>query len=186
MRDPDPVIALWCAGQLAAQPGWQAAGAGPRLLGSVRAAVRAFAVEHLADDLLPREVLRGMLADRSGMVRSIARWRWTQAGQDPVPVYRELLASPLPRQVAAALDGLDDLGDGSLPAAAVPFLAHPSRLAPGVLEELDAAGTPRSRLSPWDRVGAGLAAIGDPDPALTSEQRREVAFVAGIRPEPSV
>ena len=35
MRDPDPVIALWCAGQLAAQPGWQAAGAGPRLLGSV-------------------------------------------------------------------------------------------------------------------------------------------------------
>jgi hypothetical protein len=48
------------------------------------------------------------------------------AGQDPVPVYRELLASPLPRQVAAALDGLDDLGDGSLPAAAVPFLAHPS------------------------------------------------------------
>ena len=242
-------------------------------------AVRAFALEHLDDDLLPREVLRGMLADRSGMVRAVARWRWARAGQDPGPVYRELLAAPRPRPVAAALDGLDDLGDDSLPEAARPFLAHPSprvryaavhavgrhsppgdlparlspalrdesgkvagaalrylrgyRLAPAVLEELDAAGTRRSRLtalairqrlSPWDRVGADLAAIGDPDPELartgradllswlrrdaataygrpsaeqaaliaarlaasplTSEQRREMAFVTGIRPEP--
>ena len=248
MGDRDPVVAAWC-------------------------------VTHLDDDLLPREVLRGMLADRSGMVRAVARWRWARAGQDPGPVYRELLAAPRPRPVAAALDGLDDLGDDSLPEAAWPFLAHPSprvryaavhavgrhsppgdlparlspalrdesgkvagaalrylrgyRLAPAVLEELDAAGTRRSRLtalairqrlSPWDRVGADLAAIGDPDPELartgradllswlrrdaataygrpsaeqaaliaarlaasplTSEQRREVAFVTGIRPEP--
>ena len=248
MGDRDPVVAAWC-------------------------------VTHLDDDLLPREVLRGMLADRSGMVRAVARWRWARAGQDPGPVYRELLTAPRPRPVAAALDGLDDLGDDSLPEAAWPFLAHPSprvryaavhavgrhsppgdlparlspalrdesgkvagaalrylrgyRLAPAVLEELDAAGTRRSRLtalairqrlSPWDRVGADLAAIGDPDPELartgradllswlrrdaataygrpsaeqaaliaarlaasplTSEQRREVAFVTGIRPEP--
>jgi len=248
MGDRDPVVAAWC-------------------------------VTHLDDDLLPREVLRGMLADRSGMVRAVARWRWARAGQDPGPVYRELLTAPRPRPVAAALDGLDDLGDDSLPEAAWPFLAHPSprvryaavhavgrhsppgdlparlspalrdesgkvagaalrylrgyRLAPAVLEELDAAGTRRSRLtalairqrlSPWDRVGADLAAIGDPDPELartgradllswlrrdaataygrpsaeqaaliaarlaasplTSEQRREMAFVTGIRPEP--
>jgi hypothetical protein len=279
MGDRDPVVAAWCATQLAARFGWQPAGAGPRLLGSARAAVRAFALEHLDDDLLPREVLRGMLADRSGMVRAVARWRWARAGQDPGPVYRELLTAPRPRPVAAALDGLDDLGDDSLPEAAWPFLAHPSprvryaavlavgrhsppgdlparlspalrdesgkvagaalrylrgyRLAPAVLEELDAAGTRRSRLtalairqrlSPWDRVGADLTAIGDPDPELartgradllswlrrdaataygrpsaeqaaliaarlaasplTSEQRRKVAFVTGIRPEP--
>ena len=248
MGDRDPVVAAWC-------------------------------VTHLDDDLLPREVLRGMLADRSGMVRAVARWRWARAGQDPGPVYRELLTAPRPRPVAAALDGLDDLGDDSLPEAAWPFLAHPSprvryaavhavgrhsppgdlparlspalrdesgkvagaalrylrgyRLAPAVLEELDAAGTRRSRLtalairqrlSPWDRVGADLTAIGDPDPELartgradllswlrrdaataygrpsaeqaaliaarlaasplTSEQRREMAFVTGIRPEP--
>jgi hypothetical protein len=41
-------------------------------------------------------------------------------------VYRELLAAPVPRQVAAALEGLDDSGDSCLPAAAVPFLVHPS------------------------------------------------------------
>ena len=77
MRDPDPVVALWCARQLAAPSGQLPAGAGPRLLGSARAAVRAFAAGHLADDLLPREVLRALLADRSGAVRSAARWRWT-------------------------------------------------------------------------------------------------------------
>jgi hypothetical protein len=126
MRDRDPVVALWCARQLAAPSGQLPAGAGPRLLGSARAAVRAFAAGHLADDLLPREVLRALLADRSGAVRSVARWRWTRRGEDPGPVYRELLTAPLARQVAAALEGLDDGGDSSLPAAAVPFLAHPS------------------------------------------------------------
>jgi len=281
MHDRDPVIARWCAGQLAGPSGQLPAPAWRRLLGSARAPVRAFAVRHLADGQFPREVLRRMLADRSGMVRSVARWRWSLAGEDPGLVYRELLTSPLARQVAAALDGLDDLGDGILPEAAVPFLADPSprvrhaavhavgrhsqpgdlpaRLAPalrddsgrvakaalrylrgypltpGVLEELDAADTPRARLtalairqrlSPWDRVCADLAAIGDPDPdlartgradllswlqrdaataygrpsadqaaqiaarlatsTLTSQQRREVAFVAGIRPAPAV
>jgi hypothetical protein len=126
MRDRDPVVALWCARQLAAPSGQLPAGAGPRLLGSARAAVRAFAAGHIADDLLPRQVLRALLADRSGAVRSVARWRWTQRGEDPGPVYRELLAAPLPRQVAAALEGLDDSSDSCLPAAAVPYLAHPS------------------------------------------------------------
>src|SRR5690349_3643826 len=216
---------------------------------AARAAVRAFALEHLDDDLLPREVLRGMIADRSGMVRSIARWRWTQAGQDPVPVYRELLASPLRVRHAAVHAVGRHSPPGDLPARLTPALRDESgkvaraalrylrgyRLAPAVLGELDAAGTRRSRLtalairqrlSPWDRVGADLAAIGDPDPELartgradqlswlqrdaataygrpsaeqaaqiaarlatsplTSEQRREVAFVAGIRPEPAV
>jgi hypothetical protein len=126
MRDRDPVVAVWCARQLTAPSGQLPAGAGPRLLGSARAAVRAFAAGHLADDLFPAEVLRALLADRSGPVRSVARWRWTQRGEDPGPVYRELLAAPLPRQVAAALEGLDEVGDGCLPTVAVPFLAHPS------------------------------------------------------------
>jgi len=47
-----------------------------------------------------------------------------------------------------------------------------------VLEELDAAGTLRSRLT--------ALAIRQRLGPLTSEQRREVAFVAGIRPEPAV
>lgn len=126
MRDRDPVVALWCARQLAAPSGQLPAGAGPRLLGSARAAVRAFAAGHLADDQLPREMLRALLTDRSGAVRSVARWRWTRRGEDLGPVYRDLLAAPLPRQVAAALEGLDDSSDSCLPAAAVPFLAYPS------------------------------------------------------------
>jgi hypothetical protein len=276
MGDRDPVVALWCARQLAAPSGQLPAGAGPRLLGSARVAVRAFAAGHLADDLLSREVLRTLLTDRSGAVRSVARWRWTRRGEDPGPVYRELLTAPLPRQVAAALEGLDDVGDSCLPTAAVPFLAHPSPrvrcaavhavgrhsepgdipaqlaqvlrddsgkvvtaalqylrgypLPPGVLADLDMAGTSRSRrtalairqgMGPWDRVQADLAAINGPDldlaetgrtdllawlqhdaasthgrpspsqaaqivallanSALTSTQRRAVAFVAGIR-----
>lgn len=120
IRDRDPVVALWCARQLAAPSGQLPAGAGPRLLGSARAVVRAFAAGHLADDLLPREVLRALLADRSGAVRSVARWRWTRRGEDLGSVHRELLAALLPRQVAAALEGLDDSGDSCLPAAAVP------------------------------------------------------------------
>jgi hypothetical protein len=69
LGDRDPLVALWCAAQLAAGYGWQPGGAGPRMLGSARAAVRAFALEHLAGELVPREVLREMLTDRSGMVR---------------------------------------------------------------------------------------------------------------------
>lgn len=126
MRDPDPVVAVWCARQLAAPSGQLPAGAGPRLLGSARAVVRAFAAGHLADDLFPGEVLRALLADRSGTVRPVARWRWTRRGEDPGPVYRDLLTAALPRQAAVALEGLDEVGDSCLPAAAVPFLAHPS------------------------------------------------------------
>ena len=126
MRDRDPVVAVWCARQLAAPSGQLPAGAGPRLRGSARAVVRAFTAGHLADDLLPGELLRELLADRSGTVRPVARWRWTRRGLDPGPVYRELLTAALPRQVAAALEGLDDVGDSCLPAAALPFLTHSS------------------------------------------------------------
>jgi hypothetical protein len=229
MRDRDPVVALWCARQLAALPAWRRAGSGPRLLGSARASVRDFAVRQLADDLLPPEVLRGLLADRSGIVRSVARWRWARTEEDPGQVYRDLLAAPLPRQVAAALQGLDDVGDGCLPDAAMPFLTYPSprvrhaavyavgrhsgpgdlpaRLAPAlrdesdkvvaaalrflrgyrlpaaVLDDLDAAGTPRSRrtalairqrLSPWDRIHADLTAISGPDPELADTGRADL------------
>jgi len=158
------------------------------------------------------------------------------------------VAHPSPRVRYAAVHAVGRHSPpGDLPARLSPALRDESgkvagaalrylrgyRLAPAVLEELDAAGTRRSRLtalairqrlSPWDRVGADLAAIGDPDPELartgradllswlrrdaataygrpsaeqaaliaarlaasplTSEQRREVAFVTGIRPEP--
>lgn len=125
-RDRDPVVALWCARHLAACGGLPA-GAGPRLLTSARATVRTFAVEHLDDDQLTNEALRGLLLDRSAAVRSIARWRWARRREPAGPVYLEALsAAALPRLVAAALQGLDESGDGSLPAAAVPFLAHPS------------------------------------------------------------
>jgi len=125
-RDRDPVVALWCARQLAV-PGGLPAAAGPRLLTSARAAVRAFAAERLDDNQLTRETLRGLLLDRSAAVRSVARWRWTRRRETPGPVYREALtAAGPPRLIAAALEGLDDTSDGSLPAAAVPFMTHPS------------------------------------------------------------
>ena len=46
---------------------------------------------------------------------------------DPAPLYHAVLgAASRPGQIAAALRGLDEDRDDSLPAAAVPFLAHPS------------------------------------------------------------
>ena len=127
LRDRDPVIALWCARQLAASSGELPAGAGPRLLRSARAGVRAFAVAHTADDQLTRDALRGLLTDRSGAVWSAARWKWTRQFGDAGPVYLEVLAAGDPPQpVAAALRELDEGNDDSLPAAAVPFLAHRS------------------------------------------------------------
>lgn len=127
MRDPDPVVALWCARRLASPSGGLPPAIGPRLLGSARAGVRAFAAGHLDDDQLTAQTLRGLLLDRSGAVRSVARWRWKRQYQDPGPVYRATLDSATrPRQVAAALHGLDEDHDDCLPAAAVPFLAHPS------------------------------------------------------------
>ena len=280
MGDRDPVVAAWCATQLAARFGWQPTGAGPRLLGSARAAVRAFALEHLDDDLLPREVLRGMLADRSGMVRAVARWRWARAGQDPGPVDRELLTAPRPRP-----------GSGGARRSRRPWRRLPAGGGLAVPGASESAGQVRRRArggpaqparrparpalpGPAGRIGQGSggrpavparvpagargargtgrgghaavtadragdqaaaeplgpgrrrpgAAIGDPDPELartgradllswlrrdaataygrpsaeqaaliaprlaasplTSEQRREVAFVTGIRPEP--
>jgi hypothetical protein len=187
-----------------------------------------------------------------------------------------VLAGPgLARQIAAALQGLDEDHADCLPGAAVPFLAHHSprvrraaaqavgrhasadrileHLAPllldssgavvaaalryvrgnavpaSVLASLD-AGTPRSRRvalsirqdrGVWDRIHADLTALGGQDPGLaeaartdllawlqhgaatsygrpsanqgaeiarllatpklSSRQRREIAFVAGIR-----
>ena len=127
VRDPDPVVALWCARCLARPDGELPPEAGLRLLGSARAAVRAFAASHLDDSHLTTQVLRGLLLDRSAAVRSVARWHWGRRYGDPGPVYRTALeAAAWPRQVAAALLGLDDKQDGMLPAVAVPFLSHPS------------------------------------------------------------
>ena len=127
MRDPDPVVALWCARSLADPSGELQARAALRLLGSARAGVRAFAAGHLRDDQLTRQALQELLLDRSGAVRSMARWRWRRQWGDPGPVYRSVLAGPsLPREIAAALQGLDEDHAHCLPGAAVPFLAHQS------------------------------------------------------------
>jgi hypothetical protein len=126
MRDRDPVVALWCARSLAGPAGLLPALAGLRLLGSARAGVRAFAAGHLPDDQLTRQSL-DLLVDKSGAVRSVARWRWRRQWGDPGPVYRSVLADPaLARQIAAALQGLDEDHADCLPGAAVPFLAHHS------------------------------------------------------------
>jgi AAA domain, putative AbiEii toxin, Type IV TA system len=126
-RDPDPVVALWCAGCLASAGGRLPPETGRQLLGSARAGVRAFAAGHLGDDQLTIQALRGLLLDRSGAVRSVARWRWRRQYGDPGPVYRAALSGATrPRQISAALQGLDDDHDNSLPAAAVPFLTHPN------------------------------------------------------------
>lgn len=152
----------------------------------------------------------GAAAARFGPGRG-ARLRPRAPGRRTAPprgsagdAHRPVRHGPRHGQVAAALDGLDDLGDPILPEAAVPFLVHPSprvrhaavhavgrhsppgdlparltpalrddsgkvvgatlrylrgyRLAPGVLEELDAAGTPRSpRASPPARSPASSA-----------------------------
>jgi hypothetical protein len=127
LRGQDPVIALWCARQLADPSGDLLVPAGPRLLRSLRAGVRAFAVGHVAESLLTRPVREKLLVDRSGAVRSAARWRWKRQWGDPAPVYRAALeTADLPYQVAAALSGLNEEHDSCLPAAAVPFLTHPS------------------------------------------------------------
>jgi hypothetical protein len=127
MRDRDPVVALWCARSLAGPAGELPALAGLQLLGSARAGVRAFTAGHLRDDQLTRQALQELLLDRSGAVRSMARWRWRRHWGDPSPVYRSVLAGPgLARQVAAALQGLDEDHADCLPGTAVPFLAHHS------------------------------------------------------------
>lgn len=127
LGDRDPVVALWCARSLAVPAGVLPAPAGLRLLGSARAGVRAFAVGHLDDNQFTRQALRELLLDRSGAVRSAARWRWRRRWGDPSPVYRSVLADPgTTRHVAAALQGLDEDHAGCLPRAAVPFLAHHS------------------------------------------------------------
>ncbi|HJY56536.1 MAG TPA: hypothetical protein VJ418_09150, partial [Streptosporangiaceae bacterium] len=127
VRDPDLVVALWCARSLASPGGDLPPGIGPRLPGSARAGVRAFAAGHVSDDQLTTQALRGLLLDRCGAVRSVARWRWRQQYADPGPVYHAVLgAASQPRQIAAALQGLDEDRDDSLPATAVPFLTHAS------------------------------------------------------------
>jgi HEAT repeat protein len=276
MRDPDPVVALWCAHALAG-PAQVLPATGLRLLESARAGVRAFATGHLSDEQLPRTAVRELLLDRSGAVRSMARWRWEERWGTPAPVYLSVLANTAPaRHIEAALHGLDEDHDQSLPEIAVPFLAHTSprvrraaaqavarhasedsvvsylvpllldnsgrvtavalrylhgcALRAGVLASLDHTGTQRSQRialsirqhsGTWNRVHADLTAVNGPDPALaeagrtdllawlqhgaatsygaptaaqaadiaallatpllTDRQRREIAFVAGIR-----
>lgn len=127
MRDPDPVVALWCARSLADPSGQLPAAGGLRLLASTRARVRAFAAAHLSDDELTHQTLQRSLLDRSASVRFVARWRWRRQYGDPAPVYRSALAgADSPGHIAAALLGLDEERDDALPAVAVPFLTHHS------------------------------------------------------------
>jgi hypothetical protein len=126
-RDPDPVVALWCARSLAGPDGELPPGIGAQLLESGRAGVRAFAAGHVSADELTRQRLGSLLLDHSGAVRSIARWRWRRDHGSAAPVYRAALTSAdRPGRIAAALQGLSEDHDGSLPAAAVPFLTHRS------------------------------------------------------------
>jgi hypothetical protein len=118
---------LWCARALADPSGELPVPEGQYLLGSARAGVRAFAAGHLRSGELPVQALRDLLFDRSAAVRSVTRWRWRQQHGDPGAMYRAALAGPgSAGHVAAALAGLDEDHDASLPEAAVPFLAHPS------------------------------------------------------------
>jgi hypothetical protein len=127
VRDPDPAVALWCARRLASADGGLPPETGQQMLGSHRAGARAFAAGHLGDDQLTVQALRRLLLDPSGAVRSVARWRWRRQHGDPGPIYRAALGrAASPREIAAALQGLDDGHDTSLPAAALPFLTHPS------------------------------------------------------------
>jgi hypothetical protein len=118
---------LWCARRLASADGGLPPETGQQMLGSHRAGARAFAAGHLGDDQLTVQALRRLLLDPSGAVRSVARWRWRRQHGDPGPIYRAALGrAASPREIAAALQGLDDGHDTSLPAAALPFLTHPS------------------------------------------------------------
>jgi hypothetical protein len=125
--DPDPVVALWSARKLVNPGGTMTAEIGMRLLGSARAGVRAFAVQHIGEEQLSQAKLRPLLVDRSCAVRSVARWRWTQRWDSPAPEYLAALAAGgRPSIMAAALQGLDEARGGSLPQVALPFLADPS------------------------------------------------------------
>lgn len=147
MRDPDPVIALWCA---RAMSGAQRAPASAcrQFLSSARAGVRAFAVGHLADEQLPEPELRPLLLDRSGAVRSAARWRWKKRFGETAAVYRAVLVdaqdqSMHNRQLAAALQGLADDNVDDLIVLAVPFLTHPSpAVRLGATRAIGGRGTP--------------------------------------------
>ena len=127
LGDRDPVIAVWCARRLTDRPGAVPPEAWERLLSCARAGVRAVALDSVPEEQLAAGRLREMLLDGSGAVRALARWRCKRRGDDPVPVYQEALQRALlPRKVAAALDGLAEDHDCSLPEVAGPFLAHPS------------------------------------------------------------
>jgi hypothetical protein len=149
VRDHDPVVALWCARKLVTAAGALPAETGLRMLASARAGVRAFAVQHVGEEQLSQGHLRRLLVDRSGAVRSIARWRWTQRWGSPAPVYlAALTAEGRPSILAAGLQGLDEVRDGSLPQAAVPFLADPSpRVRYAAVQAVGHHGSPHDILS---------------------------------------
>lgn len=126
-RDPDPMVALWCARHLVTDDRLPDGIAG-RLFSSARAVVRAFAVTHApAADLTP-DRLQALLLDRSGAVRSVSQGRWTRLRGDPAPVYRAVLATSgtTARRRAAALQGLDDLTSVDALDHAVALIADPS------------------------------------------------------------
>jgi hypothetical protein len=127
-RDRDPLVAMCCARLLTPLAGGGPADAWPRVLRSARcASVRAYALGSITDGQLPREELRRLVLDKSGAVRSKARWRWARRWGSLAPVWQEALgATRTATEIAAALEGMDEGHDGSLPGAAIPFLTHPS------------------------------------------------------------
>jgi hypothetical protein len=122
-RDPDAVVALHCARHVLAA---DAATWAPRLMASRRAGVRAAALAVLPGERLDRDTLRPLLVDRSGAVRSTARWRWRQAWGSPAPELVAVLDAPATARVTvAALDGLDEASSGDVALGrAIRLLGH--------------------------------------------------------------
>lgn len=175
MRDPDPVIALWCARAMSGPQGAPASASACRqFLSSARAGVRAFAVGHLAEEQLPEPELRRLLLDRSGAVRSAARWRWKKRFGETAAVYRVVLAHAQDpcthnRHLAAALQGLADDNVDDLIALSVPFLTHPS---PAV--RLGAARAIGGRGTPDDIVRHLIPLLRDPSRKVATTTARYV------------
>lgn len=98
---------------------WLAESAEPQILAALLTArstdARLVALSRLPDQYLPPPTLLPLLADRSGRVREIARWRAKRAGLDAAEWYRGELttASGGPRHLAACLDGVAAAGLGA-------------------------------------------------------------------------
>lgn len=167
----DIAVAIDALARAATMPPEQRRTSAERALSHAAAPVRRDAFRLLLACGIAQERIENFAFDRHAAVRALAARHLRNAGADVAALYRAALASPHPRRLSIAVDGVATHGTVDDIRAMSPLLAHP---LPVLRRGALTAWAGRLR---FDAADAVVAALSDPAASVASEAARLAAIV---------